>query len=103
MSGRETRFSIPSGCIAVGLSIALVARVLLIDNAEAILVVAPALIGGPVHPAVFADGHTHRGLRRWVPHMAEREQQQEMTGLKPFPDTADLYDRALGAVEMWVK
>jgi hypothetical protein len=34
------------GWIAVGLSIALVARVLLIDNAEAILVVAPALIGG---------------------------------------------------------
>jgi hypothetical protein len=34
------------GWIAVGLSIALVVRVLLIDNAEAILVVAPALIGG---------------------------------------------------------
>jgi hypothetical protein len=35
-----------AGWVAVGLSIALVARVLLIDNAEAILIVAPALIGG---------------------------------------------------------
>jgi hypothetical protein len=36
------------GWIAVGLSLALLARVIVIDNPEAILVVAPALIGGLV-------------------------------------------------------
>jgi predicted branched-subunit amino acid permease len=34
------------GWIAIGLSLALVARVLLINNPEAIIVVAPAVIGG---------------------------------------------------------
>jgi hypothetical protein len=36
------------GWIAVGVSLALVARVLLIDNPEGIIIVAPALIGGVV-------------------------------------------------------
>jgi hypothetical protein len=35
-----------AGWIAVGVSLVLVARVLLIDNPEAIIIVAPALIGG---------------------------------------------------------
>ena len=35
-----------AGWIAVGVSVVLIARVLLIDNPEAIIIVAPALIGG---------------------------------------------------------
>ena len=35
-----------AGWIAVGVSLVLVARVLLIDNPKAIIIVAPALIGG---------------------------------------------------------
>jgi hypothetical protein len=35
-----------AGWIAVGVSLVLVARVLLIDNPEAIIIIAPALIGG---------------------------------------------------------
>ena len=35
-----------AGWIAVGVSLALVARVLVIENPEAIIIVAPALIGG---------------------------------------------------------
>jgi hypothetical protein len=35
-----------AGWIAVGVSLVLIARVLLIDNPEAIIIVAPALIGG---------------------------------------------------------
>ena len=35
-----------AGWIAVGVSVVLVARVLLIDNPEAIIIVVPALIGG---------------------------------------------------------
>jgi hypothetical protein len=35
-----------AGWISVGVSLVLVARVLLIDNPEAIIIVAPALIGG---------------------------------------------------------
>jgi hypothetical protein len=46
------------GWISIGLSLALVVRVLLIDNPEAIIVVAPALIGGT---AVVRWPH-----RRWV-------------------------------------
>src|SRR5512132_1503972 len=38
--------TVPGGWIAIGLSLALVARVFLINNQEAIIVVAPALIGG---------------------------------------------------------
>jgi hypothetical protein len=35
-----------AGWIAVGVSVVLIARVLLIDSPEAIIIVAPALIGG---------------------------------------------------------
>jgi hypothetical protein len=35
-----------AGWIAIGVSLVLVARVLMIDNPEAIIIVAPALIGG---------------------------------------------------------
>jgi hypothetical protein len=35
-----------AGWITVGLSVALLARILLINNPEAILIVAPALVGG---------------------------------------------------------
>jgi hypothetical protein len=35
-----------AGWITVGISVVLVARVLLIDNPEAIIIIAPALIGG---------------------------------------------------------
>jgi hypothetical protein len=35
-----------AGWITVGISLVLVARVLLIDNPEAIIIIAPALIGG---------------------------------------------------------
>jgi hypothetical protein len=35
-----------AGWITVGISLMLVARVLLIDNPEAIIIIAPALIGG---------------------------------------------------------
>jgi hypothetical protein len=35
-----------AGWIAIGVSLVLVARVLMIDNREAIIIVAPALIGG---------------------------------------------------------
>jgi hypothetical protein len=43
-----------------------------------------------------------RDVIEGTPNLAERPQ-QEIAELKPFRDPTDLYDRALGAVEGWVR